>query len=337
MDVIWLKVIAFFSFIIVGGVFAILPWGFQRVESRSRKAIITLAECFAGGIFLGTGWIHLLPESAAELATINSGSVPLANMLSVCGFLIVFLLEKVFFLTDEQPGHSHHSKPADNSITPSISTSEIEVVQVSLDSPNPRNSASIQDITTTPELTRTPAREHGGHDHGTAALLNSPSSSGASKIVPYMLMIVLSIHSIIAGVTLGVAPTTAAMAPLFVAIISHKWTESFALGVSLLHLSDLKKFIKFVAIYTSMVPSGLLLGAILSVTLEGGSAALTTAILNGIASGTFIYIALVDILLEQFTEAHLKFWKFMFCAFGFMLITLMFVLFDEGEGETTAE
>ncbi len=54
MDVIWLKVIAFFSFILVGGFFAILPWGFQRVQSQSRKTIITLAECFAGGIFLGT-------------------------------------------------------------------------------------------------------------------------------------------------------------------------------------------------------------------------------------------------------------------------------------------
>jgi hypothetical protein len=53
MDVIWLKVIAFFSFIIVGGVFAVLPWGFQRVESKSRQVIITLADCFAGGVFLG--------------------------------------------------------------------------------------------------------------------------------------------------------------------------------------------------------------------------------------------------------------------------------------------
>jgi zinc transporter 1/2/3 len=78
-------------------------------------------------------------------------------------------------------------------------------------------------------------------------------------------------------------------------IFSHKWTESFALGVSLLKLGDLRKFIKAVAFYTMMVPSGLVLGSILSVALSGETATLTTAILNGIASGTFIYIALVGI------------------------------------------
>jgi len=96
MDVIWLKVIAFFTFILVGGGFSLLPWGFQKVQNTSKRTIIILAECFAGGVFLGTGWVHLLPESANGLASIDNG-VPLANMLSVCGFLIVFLLEKVFF------------------------------------------------------------------------------------------------------------------------------------------------------------------------------------------------------------------------------------------------
>jgi hypothetical protein len=80
-----------------------------------------------------------------------------------------------------------------------------------------------------------------------------------------------------------------------------------------------------------MVPSGILLGSILSIVLTGPSADVTAAILNGIASGTFIYIALVDILLEQFTDAKHKFWKYMFCFFGFLSITGMFLLFDEGD------
>ena len=59
MNVIWWKVIAFFSFFAVGGGFALLPLLLNKVESNSRKLVITFAECFAGGIFLGTGTINL--------------------------------------------------------------------------------------------------------------------------------------------------------------------------------------------------------------------------------------------------------------------------------------
>jgi hypothetical protein len=39
----------------------------------------------------------------------------------------------------------------------------------------------------------------------------------------------------------------------------------------------------------------------------------------------------VDILLEQFNDANLRFFKYIFLAAGFILITGMFLMFDEGE------
>jgi zinc transporter 1/2/3 len=98
----------------------------------------------------------------------------------------------------------------------------------------------------------------------------------------------------------------------------------------LLKLNNARTIIKCTLIYTGMVPFGLVLGSILSLILSGESAILTTAILNGIASGTFIYIAIVDILLEQFNDAHYKFYKYMFTFFGFFVITGLFLMFDEG-------
>jgi len=362
MDVIWLKVIAFFSFILVGGGFAVLPLAFQKVESKSRQIVITLAECFAGGVFLATGWVHLLPESTEKLQNVGTG-VPLANMLSVCGFLIVFLIEKVFFLSNGEEEfkfedeHSHEHAPPRKSSTSSLpvsqpksdkntapaspsaqnmAESEIEMLPVTpaskdecCDDPPLRHS-SIQDTSVDIPSTRQPSSDHGGHDHGLQHLINSPREQSAiAKLLPYVLMIVLSVHSIIAGITLGVAQTTPDMAPLFIAIISHKWTESFALGVSLLKLGEIKKFVRCVAMYTSMVPVGIILGSLLSLLLTGRTADVTAAILNGIASGTFIYIALVDILLEQFQDAKYKFYKYMSLIFGFLLITGLFLLFDE--------
>jgi len=338
MDVIWLKVIAFFTFILVGGGFSLLPWGFQKVQNTSKRTIIILAECFAGGVFLGTGWVHLLPESANGLASIDNG-VPLANMLSVCGFLIVFLLEKVFFLSEEDQNsfiddsitQTHRRKVIPESSIKLVQSSDIEILPTSAtessNSPHPQNISLSPDLVTQ-EITPEYSRINHSHDHGTSALLD-PVATGTSSLLPYVLMIVLSVHSIIAGLTIGVAQSIETMAPLFIAVISHKWTESFALGVSLLQLSDFRKFLKCILIYTMMVPSGLVIGSILSVALESETATLLTAILNGIASGTFIYIALVDILLEQFTDAKHKFFKYIFCFIGFISITGMFLLFDE--------
>lgn len=53
------------------------------------------------------------------------------------------------------------------------------------------------------------------------------------------------------------------------------------------------------------------------------------AVVSGIASGTFIYIALVDILLREFTVPQDKWIKYLLCCIGFGLITASILLFDE--------
>lgn len=50
----------------------------------------------------------------------------------------------------------------------------------------------------------------------------------------YALLIVLSIHSIIAGMALGTETAIVGAVVILVAILAHKGTEAFALGVSLL-------------------------------------------------------------------------------------------------------
>jgi hypothetical protein len=201
----------------------------------------------------------LLPESAAALANINSG-VPLANMLSVCGFLVVFLLEKVFFMPEEEQRipiiyilwitileeeitadhhRSHprpsHPRPTPHTIAPSspavIPVSTASDVEIEILPTLPENATStaemttesIQDVSTTPQLRSRKERieRELSHEHGTSRLLSQPSSgqSTAQQLLPYVLMIVLSIHSIIAGLTLGVQGTVGTLTPLFVAII----------------------------------------------------------------------------------------------------------------------
>jgi len=74
---------------------------------------------------------------------------------------------------------------------------------------------------------------------------------------------------------------------------------------------------------------GIVIGIILSLVIEPGQTSiLIQAFVGGLASGTFIYIALVDILLVEFQTARDKWWKYVLCQFGFAAMTLSVLLFD---------
>jgi len=169
-----------------------------------------------------------------------------------------------------------------------------------------------------------------GHDHSHFVL--NPESSSA---LPYLLMAVLSIHSVIAGFALGVQNNLDYVYAIFFAILSHKWVESFALGVSLVkNKVPRTTLIKCILLYSFMVPSGIVIGLILSFIVTGDASNLIQAFVGGLASGTFIYIALVDVLLVEFAVARDKWLKYLLTVFGFTVITLSVLLFDTDTSES---
>lgn len=52
-------------------------------------------------------------------------------------------------------------------------------------------------------------------------------------VYPFILCLVLSVHSIIAGISLGLEATLVSATAIFIAIIAHKGAAAFSLGVSL--------------------------------------------------------------------------------------------------------
>jgi solute carrier family 39 (zinc transporter), member 1/2/3 len=80
---------------------------------------------------------------------------------------------------------------------------------------------------------------HHGHghdhvrDHGAKAegLLSSGGADDAA--VPYVLALVLAVHSLFEGLALGVAADVGRATVLLVAILGHKWMEAAGVGVSM--------------------------------------------------------------------------------------------------------
>lgn len=113
-----------------------------------------------------------------------------------------------------------------------------------------------------------------------------------ANTMSYMLAIILIAHSLIEGTVLGVNSTFATAAVIFIAIIAHKGSESFALAVVLnrSHLS-LKKIMGLIIIFSLMTPLGVVSGAGLMSSLKINNNELFTASFNAFAAGTFLYMS----------------------------------------------
>lgn len=150
----------------------------------------------------------------------------------------------------------------------------------------------------------------------------------------YILTFVLSVHSLISGVALGMDNVLTTLISLFVAIISHKWIEAFALGVAInrVQTEDLiPRTFKLILLYSIMEPLGIVIGLILSSHLSEEQLLITQAYVLGLASGTFIYVAVVDILPSEFGHGSGddkdKYYKFGLLFIGIGAIALIVVLF----------
>lgn len=203
--------------------------------SNKSAVLFSLGNAFAGGVFLGAGLIHMLPDAQSGFQSIVGDSdYPWFALICVLGFLVIFFLERVLL---------HHS-----------------------------------------------------HD---TALIESPVSK--HTLYPFVLMFVLSIHSIIAGIALGIEDRSVEAAIILLAVLAHKGTASFALGVSLLRSKiDKKKFISTISFFSFMTPLEIILGYIFSVLLSVNAEQRFEAIFDALAAETFIYIAILDILNEEF-------------------------------------
>jgi zinc transporter ZupT len=139
-------------------------------------------------------------------------------------------------------------------------------------------------------------QEHHHHDdHIDLHLHGSILASG-------ILMLALSIHSILAGVSIGIEKDLDGIAGTAIAILAHKSFEGFCLGSSLVNaqMDHLPFFILGIS-FSCATPLGILIGQFImgAMVPEDGSTTssgvTTIAVVQAIVAGTFLYIAIVEI------------------------------------------
>jgi len=221
------------------------------------KKILTYGEAFAGGIFLGAGFIHLLPDAQHGLHSVFNSSYPFAFV--ICAFTILGL-------------------------------------------------RMIEEGTIKLLICRNEACQH----------------VRLQPWLAYLLAILLSIHSVIAGVALGVETAWSTFIIIFIAIIAHKGSAAFALGVSMRKQELLRStMIKLMLIFALMTPIGIMFGSVFANLLAINSGQLTAAIFNAITAGTFIYIAFHIARISEAEKCMPVLLRLSYFAFGLTIMTVI--------------
>lgn len=120
-----------------------------------------------------------------------------------------------------------------------------------------------------------------------------------------VLFLILSIHSLITGISLGIETQNVAALALLIAVLAHKGTAAFALGLKVRAVvKDSGKYFRQMTAFSLTTPAGILLGLYLVSKLSGAHSALYEGIFDAVAAGTFLYVAIFEILAEEFQTTH---------------------------------
>ncbi len=169
-----------------------------------------------------------------------------------------------------------------------------------------------------------PEAHHVVHAHSGEPLPDDELRRLSSPRYPYTLLLALSIHSVLAGIALGVQTSISGAFYIFLAIIAHKSTAAFALGVALSRAQVSRTRARSLVIWFALTtPMGIILGATVSSLLRTAVGAYFDATFMALAAGTFIYISAVDIIQDEFLRAGGRFVKWLFAAGAVALMALL--------------
>lgn len=164
----------------------------------------------------------------------------------------------------------------------------------------------------------------------------APEDKSFSSLV---LLAALSLHSLFEGLALGLQSTASSTIQVFVAILFHKCVLAFAMGVRMVQVNSPRKRIVLAAfIFAIMSPLGALIGIAVDATADNEvDRQLSTACLQGIATGTFLFITFLEVIAQEIQgsrtegDADIQMMKIALTVLGFVAVALV-GLSDAGHG-----
>ncbi|KAB1260273.1 Zinc transporter ZIP1 [Camelus dromedarius] len=267
--------------------------GANAEASASRQKALSLVSCFAGGVFLATCLLDLLPDYLAAideaLAALHvTLQFPLQEFILAMGFFLVLVMEQITLAYKEQSG------------------------------PPPRE-----------EMRALLGTTNGGPQHchdGPGVPQPGGTPAAPSALRACVLVFSLALHSVFEGLAVGLQRDRARAMELCLALLLHKGILAVSLSLRLLQSHLRAQVVAGCGIlFSCMTPLGIGLGAALAES-AGPLHQLAQSVLEGMAAGTFLYITFLEILPQELATSEQRILKVILLLTGFALLTgLLFI------------
>uniref|UniRef100_A0A915DL76 Zinc transporter ZIP3 n=1 Tax=Ditylenchus dipsaci TaxID=166011 RepID=A0A915DL76_9BILA len=297
-------------------IFGLLPLKIVDLLSKTEgkrslqlsSLFISILSCFAGGVVLAVSLIELFPEAREGLSFLQEQdpfyhSYPFVELLCVwpCAVDVSINDSKGF---NRNGGSSSRSD---------------------------RNSTNYNSMEQTGEM----------DDAETGAIRTVPTSMYSSKdidvekrkaiVSAVTLVLAMSVHTSLEGFAFGIQNRLVGIYSLFFGILIHKILVFFSIGISLTQslLPRRSLILILVTILSTFSPLGGVVGILVETSqLENHSKVLVTTILTSLSIGTFLYIALFEIISAERGKEHSKLLQWAGCTFGFILMAVVLSFFS---------
>ena len=108
------KIVSIFVFLGMAMVFGLMPYYVKKFRTSTK--FLSISNAFAGGLFLGIGLFHVLPEGAEKL---KEYSLPWAFFCAYLSYALILFVEKVAFNSHSLlHGHGNSHKDAKINVEP---------------------------------------------------------------------------------------------------------------------------------------------------------------------------------------------------------------------------
>uniref|UniRef100_A0A0G4I9K0 Zinc/iron permease n=1 Tax=Chromera velia CCMP2878 TaxID=1169474 RepID=A0A0G4I9K0_9ALVE len=262
-----LRVISVVSILLCG-----LSGGLLPLCASPGSSWLSYGNAFGGGVFLGAGLVHMLPEASKDLQeallSMEAGGkeglaeFPWASVFAGLGLFLVLALDRCFVAwymatsggSPKTRGYARVAVggPEETGEAPDSPTGQ---------SPSPFAETPVSEIDISArarEVSRLyPGEAVGGEGQETDGVKRSSSS--------LVLLIVLSVHSLSAGVALGLEKSVGSVTAVLLAICVHKVVAAVALGSALRNAERrVSIFSLKIVLFSVSTPIGIGVGVLIS-------------------------------------------------------------------------
>ena len=268
--------------------------GIGLASARSKKfnnvRIATVGNCFSAGILLSIALIQLIPEGVADIDQQVDSGFALGNVLTVVGFMLILVLEKVVFF-----GQVHGPVRKD-------------LLQQQVAQPD-------EDLSSSEMFAEVPATEEIRVKPPTAEPLTA-----AEKRTKFFrglyLSVALSIHGLLEGVAIGIQGSVKSTAGIGLAVFVHKFPAALALGINTCAMHKIESTVLITAFSLASF-----LGVFIGIGFQTLGDPLTNGVFLALCAGSFLYISTTELIAEEFESSRDKWPKMFSFLIGFGLCT----------------